>query len=366
MGRSSAGRGHIEECLPGERLSQFGPERLDSGGVAAIHGAEDGIRLGFPGFELDVRRLLLRGRGEEAGGVGRFDARRNHPFEEEILDAAALVELDERFVRSPRGGDAIAMDGAEQSEQLAAVGLRAAEPTGQHAVAALGVVRRRNGGQLPEACHGDEKRQPVGNPVGLGGQLEIADRLTRFKQLAFQPVVGRIPVADVLVRRAVEAAGVFLFCVFLVGAVRVEELEAGGGPVVLGVCLQVVEELAGHRPGLALGLFGGLGQRMISEPEFIHPLHRKQVKGVVALGQGDRVGRIEPVHEEPQGGNHVAFFQEGLDHQRIGLGRAELRDVPSPEGDVARGRPGLFPGSQRVGHLVRRFPRFAAGDSLDA
>lgn len=96
--------GTVEECLPGEPPLAVRARCLDSLGVAAIHNAEDGYALVSQGSSWMSGRLLLGGRGQEAGGVGRFDARRNHPFEEEILDAAPLVELDERFVRSPRGG----------------------------------------------------------------------------------------------------------------------------------------------------------------------------------------------------------------------------------------------------------------------
>ncbi len=75
----------------------------------------------------------------------------------------ALVELDERFVRSPRGGDAIAMDGAEQSEQLAAVGLRAAS---QPASTWSRPRRRapRNGGPASRGLPGDEKT-PTGRQL---------------------------------------------------------------------------------------------------------------------------------------------------------------------------------------------------------
>ena len=59
------------------------------------------------------------------------------------------------------------------------------------------------------------------------------------------------------------------------------------------------------------------------------------------------------------------MFQQGVDDQGVGLGRAEVFRAAAPEGQVAGGGSGLVPGPQGRRHVIGRVAGLAAGDALD-
>ena len=86
---------------------------------------------------------------------------------------------------------------------------------------------------------------------------------------------------------------------------------------------------------------------------------------VVLLHQWNLFGLTEPLHQQRHRGDRVAVVQQGLDHQGVRLGHAELLDVLTPEGQITGLGPAFVPCSQRGGHIPGRIERGLAGHPFD-
>jgi len=213
--------------------------------------------------------------------------------------------------------------------------------------------------QFPQFGNGAEERDAIGDPLGFVRQF-IGGGLARVEQLAVDAIIGAVRVHHSLVGCAEQALLGFVF-VCGVGIRRAvwrpfhggQQREAGRAPVLVGVGLEVLEELAHQLPGRLRP-----GSRVVGRlglvQEFEQPLLGQLMERAGALFQGHTLRLAEPVDQQGHGGDEVVAFQQRLDDQREGLGRVEHVGIPRPEPDIAGLGAPFVPQVEALRHVLRR------------
>ncbi len=419
---AAAGGGEIEERLFAEELEQIRAGRTNPLGVAAKRQTQHvaGPPLRRRPARQDRRDSAIDEPSTRAASAISV-AGDDDLFQEELLELAAAIELDQRVVVSPRGGDRIVLHRAEQFAELFAPLGGQRKPGGQRRVAIVrdGVeFRRADGGQLPQPADRGQQGQVGAEPIGLGHQFEVGRLAPGVQGLALEAVVGRVAVDHVFIGRAEQVVRlvvgrfVFLFVV-LIRHFVLERLVRGRfrpqpfqfqrrhAEELFGVGLDVIEELSGQGPAV----FGGRRQSgkrgaesgsrtfrptrraplfvfrfslslfrfplsafrfrfFVVAPNVFHPAEGQEVERRDPVGQRNLRCLAEPVDQQGHRCHQVVVLQQGIHQRGIGPGRAELLGVLAPEGDVSGRRPGAVPGGQGLGHLLGRLPCLAAGEAL--